>query len=224
MSDAVRQILDRLDALGFQTREGGLAPFGEPLPLVSAVAWDAQTAQLALVAESISESDRDQWRQLLFAGAGLRHHLAGDGPAAFGSPVILAVVEDKGQRLLRDLAEELAEDYMLFSRIDLNIVRRSHVRDPDLLDDALAPLLPRRRSMLGEEISKEEVKRFWNVLRGEVTAAAAGLDPIFAPYREAAGRDCSDVLIADSDQAASLPAPFPLRRLGLQNFRSIESA
>ena len=80
MNDGVGKILERLAELQFHTRAGGLAPFGEPLPLVAGVAWDTKTAQIALIADMQDSADLDEWRQLLFAGAGLRHYLGGTAP------------------------------------------------------------------------------------------------------------------------------------------------
>jgi AAA domain len=224
MSEGVAKILDRLADLGFHTRAGGLTPFGESLPLVAGVAWDTRTAQIALVAEMHDGDDLGEWRQLLFAGAGLRHNLGGDGPTAFGSPVILALVDDDGWRNLRDLAEDLATNYVLFNRVDLNLVRDDDLDNGDRLDDALAPLLPRCRAMLDQEISRADVQRFWKVLRAEVQSAAGALEAIFGPYRERAGADLADRLVADGEDAPELPAPFPLKHLSLRNFRSIREA
>jgi hypothetical protein len=224
VSPAVVQILTRLGELGFRTRTGRLEPFGERIPLVSGIAWDARTAQLALVAEMGREASADEWRQLLFAGSALRHHLADDGSAAFGTPIILAVVDDDGRHRLRELAEDLAQRYVIFNRVDLNLVLRSDLADPDRLDDALAPLLPRCREALGQEISKDEVKRFWKALEDEVMRAAAGLDSIFSAHREAVGQQTATALVAESASAPDLASPWPLDRLRLRNFRSIGEA
>jgi energy-coupling factor transporter ATP-binding protein EcfA2 len=224
VSPAVEQILARLRELGFSIRTGRLAPFGERIPLVSGIAWDARTAQLALVAETGREASADEWRQLLFAGSALRHHLVDDGSAAFGTPVILAVVDDDGRHRLRELAEDLAQRYVIFNRVDLNLVLRSDLTDPDRLDDALAPLLPRCREALGQEISKDEVKRFWKALEDEVMRAAAGLDSVFSAHREAAGQEAATALVGESASAPDLPSPWPLDRLRLRNFRSIGEA
>jgi ABC-type hemin transport system ATPase subunit len=220
VSPAVEQILKRLAELGFSTRAGELEPFGELIPLVSGTAWDKRTAQLALVAEPDGQTTDDEWRQLLFAGSALRHHLSSESSAAFGTPVILAVVDDDGRHRLRELAEDLAQRYVVFNRVDLNLVLRSDLADPDRFDDALAPLLPRCREALGQEISKEEVKRFWKALEGEVMGAADGLDGIFSAYREIAGQEAAAALVGDSPNAPDLPSPFPLKRLGIRNFRS----
>jgi energy-coupling factor transporter ATP-binding protein EcfA2 len=224
VSPAVEQILARLGELGFSIRTGEVAPFGERIPLVSGIAWDTRTAQLALVAETGREASADEWRQLLFAGSALRHHLVDDGSAAFGTPVILAVVDDDGRHRLRELAEDLAQRYVIFNRVDLNLVLRSDLADPDRLDDALAPLLPRCREALGQEISKDEVKRFWKALEDEVMRAAAGLGSMFSAHREAAGRDAATALVGESASAPDLPSPWPLDRLRLRNFRSIGEA
>jgi energy-coupling factor transporter ATP-binding protein EcfA2 len=224
MSDATQRVLDRLARLEFETRLGTVSPFGEALPLVTGVAWDSKTAQIAFVAEIDVEDDIGAWRQLLFAGSGLRHHLSGDSAAAFGTPVVLAIVDGEGERRLRDLSEDLAQRYAVFSRVDLSLVRRDDLDDDDDLDLALAPLLPCCRSMLGQEISKAEVQRFWDALRNEIELTAHRLDDMFAPYRETAGRDSAKALIGESANAPELPAPIPVGSLGLQNFRSFASA
>ncbi len=224
MSAAVEQILMRLQDLGFSVIRGEFAPFGERIPLISGAAWDARTAQLALVAEADSEAGADEWRQLLFAGSALRHHLASDGSAAFGTPVILAVVDDEERHRLRELAEDIAHRYVIFNRVDLNLVLRSDLTDPDRFDDALAPLLPRCRQALGHEISKSEVKRFWGALEAEIMRAAADLPGIFSAYREEAGREAARALVAAGETAPDLPSPHPLERLRVRNFRSIGEA
>jgi ABC-type hemin transport system ATPase subunit len=224
MSDGVTTVLERLADLGFQIRAGGLSPFGEPLPLVAGVAWDTRTAQIALIAEMQEGADLAEWQQLLFASAGLRHGLNGDGPAAFGPPVVIAIVDDDGWRRLRDLAEDLSANYILFNRVDLNLVRSSELANRERLDDALAPLLPRCRTLLGEEISRADVKRFWTMLRNEIRTAASGLDAVFAPYREHAGNTVADQLIAGDDDASELPPPFPLHTLSVRDFRSLREA
>ena len=224
MTAAVEQILARLRELGFSTRTGGLAPFGERIPLVSASAWEAQTAQLAVIVEADNETSDAEWRQLLFAGSALRHHLAGDSSAALGTPVILAVVDEDGRRRLRDLAEDMAQRYAIFQRVDLNLVLIADLADPDRFDDALAPLLPRCRQALGQQISKDEMKRFWTVLEDEVMLAAASLDGMFSDYREAVGRQATTTLVGESANAPDLPSPSPLGRLRMQNFRSISHA
>ncbi len=224
MSEGVAKILERLAELEFHTRAGGLTPFGEPLPLVAGVAWDIKTAQIVLIAEMKDGASLDEWRQLLFAGAGLRHNLGGDGPATFGPPVILALVDDEGWRRLRDLAEDLAANYVLFNRVDLNLVRSNALNNRERLDDALAPLLPRCRTMLDQEISRADVKRFWKMLRAEVHSAAGALDAIFGPHRDRAGAELADRLVADNEDAPELPPPFPLPKLSIRHFRSIREA
>jgi hypothetical protein len=224
MSEQITKILKRLDELGFATREGRFAPFEEHLPLVAGVAWDASTAQLALIAEMGEDTEDAEWRQLLFASAGLRHHLVADGPAAFGPPVIVAVVDDSGQRRLRDLAEELAERYVLFNRVDLNLVHEDDLANPERLDDALAPLLPRCRTRRHQEISRADVERFWTMLRGAVMTTARALDPVFGDRGEGAAHELAEQLIAGDDRADELPAPAPLSQIRIQNFRSIREA
>jgi AAA domain len=222
VTGATERVLMRLKKVGFETRSGGATPFGEELPLVTGVAWEKRTAQLALVVESEGTVDDILWRQLLFAGSGIRHHLSSDAPSAFGTPLILAIVDPKGEKQIRRLTEGLAKDYAVFSRIDINLVLEEHLADPEKLDDALAPLLPRCRSLLGKEISRQEVQRFWAELRDNVEEAAGELSDSFGSARQAAGRDGADMLIGDSAESKELPSPAPVRKLKLSNFRSIK--
>lgn len=223
MSSTVARVLERLVDVGFQTRDEPIAPFGEPLALVGAVAWDVTTSQLALISDLDSTQDVESWRQLLFAGSGIRHQLAGDGPAAFGTPVILAIVDEEGERRLRELAEDLAENYALFSRVEVNLIRHSDLQDDARLDVALAPLLPCCRRALGQEISRGEVQHFWETLRQEIHAAGP-FDGMFAAHREQAARDSATALIGDSAEAPELPAPAPLTHVEIENFRSFTHA
>lgn len=220
MSARAQRVLDRLATVGFHVQLGNVLLSGDELPLVTGVAWDRPTAQLAFVAEMGSDTDIEQWRQLLFAGSGLRHHLSSDRPGAFGTPVILAIVDDDGERRLRDLTEDLVRRYALFSRVDLNLVHHRSLTNDDTLDDALAPLLPRCRKMLGQEISRADVQKFWAKLDREVQAAAAKLDDIFGAFRADAGRECAAALIGDDTNAPELPPPAPIGSLTLRNFRS----
>ena len=224
MSAATGRVLSRLAAVGFQTHDGPIKPFGEPLALVSAVAWDNTTSQLALIAELDADQDTETWRQLLFAGSGIRHQLAGDGPSAYGTPVILVIVDQACERRMRDIAEDLAENYALFNRVEVNLIRNADLAQDASLDVALAPLLPSCRRMLGEEISRGEVQRFWKTLRGEIQEAALALDPMFAAHREQAAIDSAHQLIGDSEQAPELPAPTPLANVQLDNFRTFGHA
>jgi energy-coupling factor transporter ATP-binding protein EcfA2 len=224
VSAAITRVLERLSKAGFQTRCGSITPFGETLAVVSGVAWDTTTSQLALIAELDAQADTEAWRQLLFAGSGIRHQLAGAGPAAYGTPVILAIVDEQGERIMRALAEELAENYALFSRLEVNLIRRADLSEDQRLDLALAPLLPCARRLLGQAISRNEVKRFWQTLRGEINKAARALDDVFAEHREEAAEQCAQILIGDSADAPELPAPAPIDRVEIDNFRSFEHA
>jgi hypothetical protein len=225
VTSAVARIFERLSKLGFQVREGPIVPFDEELPLVEAVAWDQRTAQIALIVEYGPEQEQGAWQQLMFAAAGLRHHLASQklGPA-FGPPLILAVVEDEGAEALEAMAEDLNQRYAVFSRVDLNLVRNGVLEDDDRLDDALAPLLPRCRDALGKAISKDEVRRFWGVLREEIEVTAEELGDQFADFRVAAGRAAADALIGDLSEIPEHPPPAPVSSLSLKRFRSFEEA
>lgn len=216
-------VLKHLKEAGFSVRGGGARPFGEELPLVTGTAWERGTAQLALLAEGRGDLDLAPWRQLLFAGSGIRHQLTADDVSAYGTPVIVAIVDDQAAGNLRELAETLAEDYAVFSRVDLNIVLEADVGFPDRLDDALAPLLPRCRRILGSEISREEVQRFWALLKAEVEKAADNLDPVFGAHRSTVGRNSASKLAEASQGLPDLPSPTPLRNIVIEHFRSIES-
>ncbi len=215
-------MLSHLKDMGFQVRSGEAMPFGEPLPLVSGVAWETKTAQLALIAEGRAPLGIEAWRQLLFAGSGIRHQLAGDGASAFGTPVVVAIVDADAAGELRALAEQLSQDFAVFNRVDLNLVLESDLGDRERLDDALAPLLPRCRRLLGEEISRAEVQEFWQLLRTEVERAAGELDARFGEQRTRVGGECAEALIGESDQAEELPSPTPIAKIGVHHLRSIE--
>lgn len=222
MTSPCDRILARLGEVGFQVHSGPIAPFEEKLPLVLGAAWDTTTAQLALVVEMDEAPELNAWRQLMFAGAALRHHLATDGPAALGPPQLLAIVDEEGERTVRTLVENLNQHYAVFNRVDLNLVRREAIGDDEALDDALAPLLPRCREARGEEISKREVLQFWGVLRDRVQTTAEQLDDMFAGFRKAAGKVAADTLIGDLGESPDLPSPTPLETLTLKRFRSFE--
>lgn len=227
MTEAARRVLSRLAAIGFQVHRGEVTPFGERLQLVVGAAWDERTAQLALVAEgSADSSDDDPWRQLLFAVSGLRHHLSEGARPAFGTPVVLALVDEPTERALRDLAERLTEDYVVFSRVDLNLVRLRDVKDPDALDLALAPLLPRCRTAASgkETIARADVQRFWKTVREKVYEAAAGLDATFDEVRSEVAEELADALIGSSGEEPELSALDPVDELEVEHFRSFERA
>ncbi len=217
-------LLDRLREMDFTIHDGPWRPFGEELPMVAAVTWDARTAQLAIIANDEADYGDEDWRQLLFAGSALRYQLRADGPSAFGAPVILAVVNNTGIRHLRGLAEALAREVVVFARVDLNLVPRSALGDPSRLDDALAPLLPRCRATLGQEISKGEVNKFWQMLRNEITKAANALPDIFGSARSTAAQDAEKALIAGEADQQQLPALRPVAQVSIRNFRSFGEA
>jgi energy-coupling factor transporter ATP-binding protein EcfA2 len=222
MAEATAKVLTHLEEVGFQVQSGEAIPFGEPLPLVTGVAWETQTAQLALIAEGRAPLEIEAWRQLLFAGSGIRHQLAGDDASAFGTPVVVAIVDADAAGELQGLAEELAQDFAVFNRVDLNLVLDSELGNSQRLDDALAPLLPRCRRTLGAEISRAEVQEFWELLRGEVGRAASELDARFGEQRTPVGAECAETLIGESAEAEELPSPTPIAKIGVHHLRSIE--
>ena len=224
MTKLVEKVLSHLSELGFQTRQGSVSPFGELLPLVAGVAWDTRTAQLALLAEGIGDIDPGSWRQLLFAGSAIRHQLADDHPTAFGTPLILAVVDQAGAIGLRELAEEIARNYVVFNRVDLNLIPQGCIDDPRALDGALAPLLPCCRRILGQEISQGEVQSFWKLLREEVSRSAEKLPSAFGPLRQKAGAAGAYALIGDSAETEERPSPEPVTEVSIRNFRSVREA
>jgi hypothetical protein len=226
VTTGTKRVLDRLARAGFEVREGGVAPFGEELPLVTGVAWDRKTAQVAFVAHAATagQADADAWRQLLFAASGLRHHLAGSGPTAYGTPLVVAIVDSSGERVLRALVEDLATRYAVFSRVDLNLVREAHLNDDDKLVTALAPLLPCCRGMRDATISREDVHRFWQALRDNVRDAARELDAVFGDSRTVAAAELADALIGANDAADERPSPGPVEWLEVDNFRSFEAS
>jgi hypothetical protein len=220
MSDACERIFERLQGVGFEVIEGSFEPFDQKLPFIVGAAWDTQTAQLALVVEMEESQGEDAWRQTLFAAAGLRHHLATDGGAALGPPLVLMVVDAKGEERVRCLVEDMNQHYAVFTRVDLSLVRRDRIDDDQVLDDALAPLLPRCRDAHEWEISKADVLHFWERLRGTVMSAAVELDDVFAGHRKTAGEVIAERLIGDLADRPELPSPAPLSMLRLKDFRS----
>jgi hypothetical protein len=175
-------VILRLEELEFRVRQGdGLELFGEELPLLKAIAVDDRTHQFVLVAEQDSRPTENEaatgerkefWRELLFAVSGLRHHLRGASSPALGPPILLAVVNEDEAKHLRGLAEDIAKDYALFSRIEINIVRADllGVDDGQLVDLALAPLLPRLRSAFdeGTTVATQDIEQFWTEMEAEV--------------------------------------------------------
>jgi hypothetical protein len=214
------RILKRLEAVGFETRRGPVEVLGETLPVINAAAWDRTTAQFAVVAEIDASSSPEVWRQLIFAIAGLRHGLAAGRSPALGPPVALFVVDQDGERTIRELVEELNADYAVFTRLDLNLVRREEVDDDEALDDALAPLLVRCRDALGETIARADVQQFWGRLRKLIADHAAAQDDLFGGFRKVAGAAAADALIGDLEERSALDPLIPLTTMELKNFRS----
>jgi energy-coupling factor transporter ATP-binding protein EcfA2 len=233
MTAATKAVLDRLREVDFTISEGSVEPFGTELPFVVGVAWEAQTAQVAFVAESesfegSSEDVEDGWRQLLFGLSGLRHHLTKGDPPALGTPVLLAVVDADGKRLLRDLVERLTKDYAMFQRVDLNLVLSSEVGDRDKLDFALAPLLPRCREALrkadkGETIGRGDLRQFWGTLRSKVyEVAEEKLGHPLSSYSEEAASSIATALTSEYEESEDAKPPWRVGRVELQQMRSFD--
>lgn len=219
-----RAILDRLAAVGFKTGEGTIAPFGNPLPLVSGWATEPTTASLVLVVEDqTAVTEDEQWRELLFAVSGLRHELRDGGAPAIGTPVVLALLPDAGaEQRLRALIEELSREYVLFSRIELNVIVETD-SEPSI-DLALAPLLPRCREALsrGDTIGGEVADALAEELRAAIEEASQSLAPaLHSAVRPIAasfsGRLAS--LITESADGSAL-SPTIWDTVYLQDFRS----
>ncbi len=205
--------------------------FGEPLPNLRAIAIDDLAHQLVLVAEeSKAPEDRPDtdpdlgWRELLFAVAGLRHHLRGSGSPALGSPVLLALVDGKGKAKLRELVEDIAQRYALFSRADINIVLHEDTGSPESLDGALTSLLPCLRQTLkeGRTVAAQDVEEFWEELSQEIDRSAAGLAKAFNPeVADESKERIWRVLREAPDEVRELDDSVPpIPRLALANFRS----
>lgn len=229
-TDALK-VLERLGEIGCKIRPGPIDPFGNDLPFVIGVAWDESTAQLAVVAaaeegEWMEEETEDGWRQLLFALSGLRNHLTRGHPAAFGAPLLFAVVDYDGARLLRKLAESLASDYAVFRRVDLNLVLATDIASSDALDLALAPLLPMCRKALeaverGEAIGPEDLDAFWDVLQQKVAEVAdEKLDARFARYNQHAAVEIVQELVGEVESLDDSRAPWPVDVLEFEQLRS----
>lgn len=220
------QILDCLAQAGFETGTTPLLPLGQPLPLVTGWAVSRETGTLALVAEAEPEWNNDAWRELLFALASLRHELRRGRRSAFGTPITLAVLRDENEaQRLRELAEELSRDYLLFTRLELNVI----VDGPDVdVEVELAPLLPRCRRAIreGAVVGAEALTRLANQLREEIRMAAEQLDeedlrPLAEPVAEAIAEEIASLVEVD---LSNWPRPEPIARIVLDNFRVFEHA
>jgi energy-coupling factor transporter ATP-binding protein EcfA2 len=136
---------------------------------------------------------------------------------------VIVIVQHEDQELrLRALVEELSEHYVLFSRVELNVV----VDDgrPLDIDRALAPLLPRCRSALksGTVVGSEVL----GTLASELRASVVGLDGVVdGELRERA----AEIALGYAERLASIVAPstetqppplFELDRVELLNFRA----
>ena len=234
------KVISRLDDLKFEIQRDYLELFGETLPLLKAIAVDEVAHQLVLVAEQDSALDGAEhsedaydrpWRELLFAVSGLRHHLRGPGAPALGSPILLAIVDGDGADRLRGLVEEIAENYALFSRIDINIIDSKKIEAGDgdgELDFALASLLPCVRHAIDNEVTvaAQDVDQFWAELRGEIRGVANALASDFGESTATeAVQQILEGLKSDEDRRTLDPKPArAVESLELENFRSFKYA
>jgi energy-coupling factor transporter ATP-binding protein EcfA2 len=219
-----QEILDCLGAAGFETGTGPLSPLGQPLPLVTGWAVSDETATVAFVAESEEEWDTELWKELFFALASLRHELKLGRRSAFGTPITLAIVRDEQEeRLLRTLAEELSRDYLLFTRVELNVLIEG--KDLDVILE-LAPLLPRCRRAIREHelVGAEALSKLAGELRREILAAAENLDevelrPLAASAAAEIAEDIARMVEVDPEVR---PHARPIHRLELHDFRAFK--
>lgn len=230
------RILSSLDSVGFEIGIGTIAPLGRELPLVEAWALDHDTATLALIASDPrldgdpAELDRrdEQWRELLFAVASLRHEVRRGRAPALSTPIVLALVNDgEGESRLRSLAESLSREFLLFSRVELNLVVGE---PPDReLELALAPLLiqSRRALMRGNVIGSQTLEDLAAEVAASVEARVEEIDKALRPQAPAAARRIVEHLqraIVPSSELAGAHDFRPLESIRLRNFRAFEEA
>lgn len=217
------QILKTLEEVGFRTGQGAVSPLNNPLPLVTGWAVDDETASFAVIVEDpAGVSDEDPWRELLFALSGVRHELRDGGPAAIGTPVVIAILGEQGHaQRLRQLIEDMSTRYILFSRIELNIVLEQE-GEADVAR-ALAPLLPTCRRALADKIvlGPEALATLADELKTAVANLAstleAPLDARAIPAAEDYGAHLADLVRGESALAG-----FERSNVRLKNFRSFE--
>jgi uncharacterized protein with PIN domain len=218
------RILKTLEEVGFRTGEGTVSPLNNPLPLVTGWAVDDSTASFAVIVEDpTGVRDEDPWRELLFALSGVRHELRDGGPVAIGTPVVIAILhqEEHAQRL-RQLIEDMSARYILFSRVELNVVLES-TGEADVAR-ALAPLLPNCRRALAAKmvIGPEALAALADELKAAVADLAKTLE---APLDSRAHRAAEDygAHLADLVRGESALGGFastPWSKVALKNFRS----
>jgi hypothetical protein len=224
-------VIERLRGLDFTVREDDVRLFGETIPFVRAIAFDAPTRQLVVLAEDESgeaaEWDRHEpaWRDLLFAVSGLRRQLSGSRPPALSQPVLIAVAPGEVAGRLRGLVEQVITEYALFTRIDLNILDAG-AADLDAIDRGMASLLPRTREAIrkGITVATQDVEQFWI----ELETAVGDVDRRFvekfdAEAVETAVSDLMEELRTDlerPDETEATRKAEPIFGLELRDFRS----
>jgi hypothetical protein len=203
---------------------GSISPFGDPLPLVTGWAIDDETASLALVVEDPDEVvNAEPWNELLFAVSGLRHELRGGASSAIGTPTVVAIVQgQEHERRLRTLVETLSDRYILFSRVELNVVVDDG--NPVDIDRALAPLLPLCRTALREGIAigTEVLGTLADELKASVIGLADSAEKELHEHADLAARRYAEALsaIVRPRPDGESPTLIPFGRVELHNFRS----
>jgi hypothetical protein len=235
---ASSSVIERLRRMNFRLREDGLDLFGESMHMVKAIAVDEAALQLVLVAEQEArprtEQDLDamerRWRELIFAIGGLRHQLRGADAPALGAPILIAVVPSVGVDPLRSVVEEIARDYALLARVEINILNADLEDDAHALDRALSSCLPLVRKALEERttVITQDVAEFWAELRAEVQRGAEGVGKDFghALAEEAAhqvlGQLEESIAVRKGGDPEPGPSPVPISKLELRSFRSFQ--
>jgi len=207
--------------------------------MIKAIAVDEAALQLVLVAEQETHPQAEQdldamercWRELIFAIGGLRHQLRGADAPALGTPILIAVVPSVGVDPLRAVAEEIARDYALLARVEINILNADLDDDAHALDRALSSCLPRVREALKEKttVTPQDVAEFWVELRAEVQRGADGLKEDFGDsLADDAARQVllqlkEGVTVRQGAASEPGPPPTPVSKLELRSFRSFRS-
>jgi len=164
----------------------------------------------------------EPWRELLFAVSGLRQELGAEVYPGIGSPVLIVILESaEHAHRLRSLTELLSAQYVLFSRLELNIVSRTDELSD--LDGALAPLLPRCRAALKAKasIGSEMLCDLADEVALSVRSVSSEVDELLRDSAvhaaDAFAGALTDVVRPASDHAGPIQ---PFHSVELKNFRA----